>query len=371
MDRGDFDAAIYRTVDRLIKKKKVKDEELQRLADAYQLAWDRDKLRIQQLKTGGQASAWVDIFEIYTTLHRRQQLAIKVNPLVFSNGRTHVLPVQPIDAVREEARENAASFFYDEGWQLLQSPDRNNARLAFDRFQKVLYYYKDFKDVQQLLIQAREKGTAHILLLVDQHPNLFLPRNFAYELLSVDYNDVVRDWIFFYTDPSSRSNYDYTVKLVITESFISPGVIKEHFCDEEKEIEDGWQYVYDSRGNVMKDSLGNDIKVPKFLKVRARVTETQMFRQSAIRGNVEIYDYKRGRLLKSIPAQGESAFNHYFATFVGDKRALSKESLLKIGNQPLPFPSDAEMILLATNELKRMFGRILRDNQRVFDANGV
>ena len=119
----------------------------------------------------------------------------------------------------------------------------------------------------------------------------------------------------------------------------------------------------------MKDSLGNDLKVPKYMQVKARLTETQMFRQSAIRGKVDFIDYKRSTLLKSVPAQGESNFNHYYATFQGDKRALSPESLSKLKNNPLPFPTDADMILLATNELKRMFGTILRDHQKIFVTN--
>jgi hypothetical protein len=371
MERSDYDRVVLKVTDRLLKNKKVKDEELQILADAYQMALDRDKIRIQQLKSSGNPESWADVFEIYTNMQRRQDLAVRVNPLRFRNGQTLTLPINNITAAREEARANAAEFYYQAGLDLLNSELRSDARAAYGHFQQVNQYFKSYKDVISLSQQALDRGTAHILLLVDQNPNLFLPQNFAGELLSVDYNDAVNGWIFFHTDPGARKTYDYAVKLVMTESFISPSSVKELFCDEEKEIENGWQYVYDSRGNVAKDSAGNDIKVPKYMLVNARVTETQLFKSAAIRGVVEIYDYKRERMLRSVPAQGESIFNHYYALFVGDKRALSDESLKKIGNKPLPFPTDLDMVLLATNELKRMFATILRDQQRIFNTDTI
>jgi hypothetical protein len=81
MERSDYDRAVVKVTDRLLKNKKVKDEELQILADAYQMALDRDKIRIQQLKNSGNPESWADIFEIYTNIQRRQDLAVRVNPL--------------------------------------------------------------------------------------------------------------------------------------------------------------------------------------------------------------------------------------------------------------------------------------------------
>lgn len=371
MERSDYDRVVVKVTDRLLKNKKVKDEELQMLADAYQMALDRDKIRIQQLKNGGNPEAWADVFDIYSNIQRRQDLAVRVNPLRFKSGQTLTLPINNINAAREEARTNAAEFYYQRGLELLNSELRSDARAAYGYFQKVDHYFKSYKDVLILSQRALDRGTAHILLLVDQNPNLFLPQNFAGELLGADYNDAVNGWIFFHTDPGARDAYDYAVKLVMTESFISPSSVKELFCDEEKEIQNGWQYVYGGNGNVMKDSSGNDIRVPKYLLVKARLTETQLYKSAAIRGVVEIFDYKRERLLRTVPAQGESIFNHYYALYNGDKRALSEESLKKIGNQPLPFPSDLDMVILATYELKRMFATILRDQQRVFNTDTI
>ena len=44
---------------------------------------------------------------------------------------------------------------------------------------------------------------------------------------------------------------------------ISPEQINEKQIIREKVIKDGFDYVLDKRGNVAKDSLGNDIKVDK------------------------------------------------------------------------------------------------------------
>jgi hypothetical protein len=209
-------------------------------------------------------------------------------------------------------------------------------------------------------------GTSHVFVLVDRQPGIFLPPNFEQELLKADYNRLVSDWVRIYYNPEDRSSFDFAVKLIVTNSVITPSSVKEEVCDEFKDIEDGWKYQYDSRGNVMKDSSGNDIKIPKYIRVTSRLIETRMYKAAAINGEVQFYDYNRKSIIRSVPARGESVFNHYFAFFTGDKRALSDDSRRKLNSTNLPFPSDPEIMLMATNELKKMIGRILDDNQNIF-----
>lgn len=91
-----------------------------------------------------------------------------------------------------------------------------------------------------------------------------------------------------------------------------------------------------------------------------------MNKAAAITGDVQFYDYARKNLIKSVPARGDAVFNYYFAQYTGDKRALSEESKRKLYNQPMPFPSDPEILLTATRELKRMISRIIHDNDKIF-----
>jgi len=368
-ERNDFDVTIQVVAEKLYKKKKVKDEELQMFTDAYERALERDKTQIQQLKQGGQSGYWVDIFNIYSKMIKRQETVMRVAPVVFSNGSTYSPPVYNYEPAREEARERAAEHYYQWAANLLKTGVRSDAREAYKHLDCIFYYYKDYKDAAQLMKVARDMGTAHVLLTVDKNPQLFLPQNFEQELLNYDYNRAVNDWVAFYTNPTDRNKFDFGVKLILTESYMSPGTQKEKFYEDTREVEDGWQYVYDKKGNVMKDSSGNDIKVPKYTRLIARVTEVQMNRSAGVRGVVEFYDFNRKQVVKQENAQGESIFNHYYATFLGDKRALSDESLKKIQNLPMPFPTDMDMIITATNELKKQFWNIFAANVRIFNRD--
>lgn len=366
-ERQDYDAAVYMVADKISKNKKIKDEDIQLLEEAYYRALERDKNKIQQLKLTNRQELWVDIFNIYTNMIQRQDAILKISPVYYSDGKAFHISALNFSPAREEAREKASEYHYKEATYLLNTNLRSDARKAYNHLDCIFYYYRDYRDAGDLLAMAKDRGTAHVLLSVDKNPQLFLPQDFEYELLNYNYGSALNEWVTLYTNSNARSNFDFAVRLVITESFISPGSIKETFYNEEKEVEDGWQYVYDHRGNVMKDSSGNDIKAPKYTKLTARVTEVQMHRSAAIRGAVDFYDFARHRNIKQEAAQGESIFNHYYATYTGNRNALSSESLKKIQNQPAPFPSDADMIILATNELKKQFRNIFYANSRMFN----
>jgi hypothetical protein len=366
MEKGDYDSVIRKVSDRINKKQRVTDQELQLLAEAYDRANERDLNRINGMKNSGYIDKYPEIFEIYNTIEQRQSTVLRVSPLYLSNGETIVLSSFNYSAVKEEARENAAEFYYRRGTEYLKTHTKRDARLAYTEFNRVLSYYSEYKDTRNLFNQSLDLGTSHVFVLVDRQPGIFLPPNFEQELLKADYNRLVSDWVRIYYNPEDRSSFDFAVKLIVTNSVITPSSVKEEVCDEFKDIEDGWKYQYDSRGNVMKDSSGNDIKIPKYIRVTSRLIETRMYKAAAINGEVQFYDYNRKSIIRSVPARGESVFNHYFAFFTGDKRALSDDSRRKLNSTNLPFPSDPEIMLMATNELKKMIGRILDDNQNIF-----
>jgi hypothetical protein len=115
----------------------------------------------------------------------------------------------------------------------------------------------------------------------------------------------------------------------------------------------------------MKDSLGNDIKVPKYKTISCNVMETQMTKEAFITGNVDFYDNKTSQLLKNEKISAESHFNYVFATAMGDLDALKKETAQKL-NRPVPFPNDLEMIGMANDYLKEAARNIIANNAFLF-----
>ncbi|HPH19648.1 MAG TPA: hypothetical protein PLE32_12750 [Haliscomenobacter sp.] len=62
-----------------------------------------------------------------------------------------------------------------------------------------------------------------------------------------------------------------TAALMLRDVQVSPGTMRERQYEEQNQIQDGWVYEYDTRGNVKKDTAGNDIKYPNKVTLRAMV----------------------------------------------------------------------------------------------------
>ena len=60
------------------------------------------------------------------------------------------------------------------------------------------------------------------------------------------------------------------------------------FYKGEKNIKDGFTYVLDTNGNVMKDSLGNDIKVDKIVKISAKKIEFEQTKSANPKPNNQV-----------------------------------------------------------------------------------
>ena len=115
----------------------------------------------------------------------------------------------------------------------------------------------------------------------------------------------------------------------------------------------------------MKDSLGNDIKRAKYVQIRAQVLEVHQTKAARLAGYVEVFDLARNIPLESRDLATEILFEHYAATFKGDERALSKDSRLRIGNSPVPFPLDEDMLVQAAERLKPSLKEELRGSRAI------
>ncbi len=174
-------------------------------------------------------------------------------------------------------------------------------------------------------------------------------------------------WLNFDAKNNSNIDYDYNIYLNIKYINVSPEQVNTNNWFENKEIQDGWQYVYDKNGNVMKDSLGNDIKVPKYKTISCKVSETVLHKQSIISGYIDFYNNVTKQLIKTEPVTAETFFDNVFTQAFGDYDALKPETLQKIKNsQAIPFPSDVDMIFKANAIMKDMAKNIIYNHKYIF-----
>jgi len=133
---------------------------------------------------------------------------------------------------------------------------------------------------------------------------------------------------------------------------MTPEIVREREYVDHKEIEDGWNYVLDNNGNVLKDTLGNDIKTPRIALIQAFVLETYQHKAAQVHGRLEVRDIRNNNILDNSGITVDYVFENYASTFRGDRRALSRDSRRRIGNSPRPFPRNEDMIIRAADELK-------------------
>jgi hypothetical protein len=159
------------------------------------------------------------------------------------------------------------------------------------------------------------------------------------------------------------NNFDYAERIVLKNFAISPERVTSKVYTETKKVRDGWSYEYDNKGNVKKDSLGNDIKIPKYKTVRCDVVETYQSKDIVAEAFVDIYKNSTRKLIKSYPFRTEGHFENIYRVAQGDIEALSEETRKTLGGQPVPFPDDFQMMYDAIPAIRSQVMPILKQAQ--------
>jgi len=363
LNKGMYDSAINKSVKKL-KRNPSKAKEINALKQAYFLANQKDNENIEFLRKTGQPDIWDEIFNIYNTLKAREDLV-------------KVLPGNVLSAINYKyinyddeiitAKKKAAEFFYAHALNLLKKNDKISAREAYGDLMKVKSYYHDYKDVDTQIQNAIFLGTTNVLFKIQNHTGVAFHQNFEEELLKITLSDMNGQWLNFDTKNNSALNYDYNIYLNIKYMNVSPEQVNTNNWIESKEVEDGWQYVYDSKGNVMKDSLGNDIKVPKYKTISCKVSETVLHKQAIISGFIDFYNISTKQLIKTEPITAETFFDNIYTIAFGDFNALNPETAKRVKtSQPIPFPSDVDMIFKANAIMKDIAKNIIYNHKYIF-----
>jgi hypothetical protein len=358
LNYGNYDAAIVKSVKKL--RKKPNDLKYTNiLVEAYQRAEERDENKIAFLRKEGNPANWDDIYDIYNQMKKRQDL-VKTLPVI-----PHEIQFKNYDNELLEAKRKAAEYLVNHADQLLKENDKSLARQAYEELQKAQAIMPTYPGIPQKMQKAKIIGTSYILVKMVNESNKILPQQFETELMKMVVSDLNSEWKQFFKTEDKDAHYDYVFFIRIRDISVSPEQIAEKEWVEQADVKDGWTYVYDENGNVKKDSLGNDIKVDKIVRVQANVKQVRQFKQARVAGVIDLVNPHTNELLASEPLTSDVVFENNVVTFVGDKRALKKETLQMIGNQIVPFPPDEAMLLDAAAKLKDMAKSAIVKHQKL------
>ena len=366
LQRGNYDEAIKTAVKQL-RADPTDQEQIEVLDKAYRLANQQDHDRIKFLKEEGSPYNWDEIFERYSNLKDRQSLVSTVLPLQFGD---QVIDYEYFNYDSEiiQAKRKAADYFWNHANELMKKSDKESYRQAYYEFQKAKEYAGNINNINQLIEDAHWKGISRVFVSFENKTQLNLPEQFKNDLMAFGVTDFNSEWIEFHTtNPSNNTYYDYFTIINLKKIEVSPEQVQQKDHMDSKEIEDGWEYVLDDKGNVVKDSQGNDIKVSKKRTISCTLIETHQYKAAKLEGDIELVQNKPRKVIKQVPVGAESVFEHISARAVGDINALSDESKELLKNTSVPFPNDVDLIIDGVETLKKSIREGLGDLRRLIN----
>jgi hypothetical protein len=263
------------------------------------------------------------------------------------------------------AKRKAADFYFAHGSELLKSGIKESCRQAYDEFLRAKEYVGDYEGIDNKIQEAKLQGMSKVFVSIQNSSILKFPKEFEQDLLSLDLPRLNPEWVEYHTQNlDDNAQYDYFINVNIKNIAVSPDQSFQRDSVIKRDIEDGFSYVLDKKGNVMRDSLGNDIKQKKYKTVQCALVETIQSKACRIDGDVEVIQMNPNKVLKKDPIGAQSNFENISSRALGDIQALNASQLARTKTSIVPFPTDIDMIMRCSESLKMAIRGAIQNDRR-------
>ncbi|MDF4202801.1 hypothetical protein PXD56_07535 [Maribacter sp. SA7] len=367
LNSGNYQTAINKAVMNIAenKTKKSNQQYIILLEEGYKKNTERELQHIKFLKKEGNAANYEEIYNSYNRLQSIQERIRPLLPLYIQDeGRDANFTFKNYDDDLLAAKSELSDFLYSNATALLKDANyKTDYRKAYNDLNYLDEINPNYKDVASKINEAYQKGLDYIIVEMINNTDQIIPKRLEDELLNLNTYGLNSNWTEYHTNRIQNQLYDYQMEVSFQDINISPEQISEKQISKERQIKDGYTFVEDRNGNVVSDSLGNSIKVDKFKTVRCDFYQFTQFKSAQVTGVVSFIDLKKQQKVNQYPLSSQFVFEHVYANYDGDKRALDNElvSLLQLAR--VPFPSNEQMVYDAGEDLKNNLKNIL-NNQR-------
>jgi len=352
---GEYDKAISKTIDQLkrTKNKKKKDQYKLILKDVFSKSVIKSQNKISSLKKDKNPEFYYEIYLEYQKLIDRQNklMNISSNNLKFN--------FKNYDNDHIEFRYKTSNYYMELSKSLISKDDRLDYRNAYEYLIIIESINPNYLETRTLINLCLLRGKDHILLNVLNESNSVIYKELQKDILNINGYDLNSKWKSFHT---AKDNYlgktDFYIDLAFKAFIISPERILEKENTKKKNIKDGYTYQLDNNGNVMSDSLGNDIKIDKIVEISGKTKEYSQSKSAKVIAEVRYYDNKNN-LIEKFPLESEFWFRNIFLEFTGDKRVLNKKDKRLLKGGFLPFPPDDILLFNNSENIKQKLIKIL------------
>ena len=195
-ERGNYYLSVIQSVYKLRSQPNNKKAKTT-LKKAYPLAIQTYLLNNENLLASNDPGKYKRILANYNKINHMYEEVLR-SPVALG-----IIP-QPVNyyAKMDEIKHQAAAESYANGLAYLNKGTRADAKLAYNHFIEAQSYIRDFKDVNQKLIDARELATLHVLLAIDPVPATFAVSGSYFKNKISEYlntNRTKTDFVEFYS----------------------------------------------------------------------------------------------------------------------------------------------------------------------------
>ena len=352
---GEFDKAIDKTISELKKtrnKKKKTQYELI-LTDIYDRSVVDSKNKISRFKKDGNPEFFDDIYFEYEKLIKRQ---IKLSNI--ANERLN-FNFENYDSELINFRYKTSDYFLNISNSFISNDNKFDYRKAYNYLIIIESINPNYLNTRSLIELCLFKGKDYILLSVLNESKSVLFKDLENDILNIKGYDLNSTWKSFFTkNDSFEGTYDFYIDLAFKSFIISPERLVQKEGFREKNIVDGLTYQLDENGNVMKDSLGNDIKIDKLIKISVKTFESIQSKSAKVLAEIRLIDKKKN-IIDKFPLESEFWFRNRFLEYDGDKRVLTKNEIKLSKSRFIHFPSDEVLIFNNSENIKRKMKNII------------
>lgn len=358
MDRGEYDEVVDKVIGKLEGKKNKNTAQVKLLEEGFNNLVENDMAEIKALRARGHADDLERIIDIAGSVGRRQQQIKAFLPLTSKDGyraKFRFIDTGYIIADAEQALADRLKYDVEGLMDLARNGDKDAARIAYGMYDRMFTLGMRDDTLAEAREQARDLGILKVLI---SHEVDFHLRDAGYlEERLASMNIFNGDfWTHAVTDPDAEA--DVELRIEVDDIRISPNIIRNEETPRTRRISDGWDYVLDERGNVAKDSSGNDIKVERFIEVTGVAVQTIQEREIDLDASIRIIDLRQNTIVETIPLREDVRFYHRARTYYGDARALNSSERQFVGM--LPFPGDSDMIDMALDRFQSRLAREMK-----------
>ena len=368
---GDYDSAVH-SISRSLQIKADNQKGIALLELAYPLAVTRHQSNMNMLNTLEDASKWPDLVYEYEALKNLgNQVELLKSILKIQMNYNLTLAIGDYSDKLKKARPLAADYHYTLGMKYRDDISKKSQKEAAINFKLAQKFVANYKNAQQLYEETRAAAT--ITLLIRPFSGNMNVASFIRNQMMMQQTTASKEFLRIITRDQLRTilNEQGLVQAGITENnYIKIGQlsgadhilsativithrpvekISEEGINQKKEVVISKEKYVDSTGVEKTKNIKGEVK--------ATVNHYKKSAGATLNISYQITDINNGETIFTGNLNGKEIFFYEWATYDGDKRALSNRYKRLVNREEIFAPSVDNLIMKIAKSISTKFQR--------------